>query len=392
MSHKHIIFFALLLTVVQICTADEQSMNRALDMWKQQEAEYRAALSLASTPEERSALPPPSPNDIAAALWKSIRTRTGTREVTTGRRKKTEKRTQVTYEFDEEWAAPAVVWFLKYPDALAKLFEESPQKLSVYAQALLDSVKYKHYSSPLIADACAALAENTSREVYDVLQKIYTENTDSAARAAAALAMSIMLADRNLADEEGGLARARAQRLYLIRQALRIAPPEQRFGAISLTDVAQELIYRIRFLDIGAIPPRLKVTNMQGAEELFPVQGKVNLIFFWDPAEDVGMSIMQKQASLRKQFPQVVLCPIVVHSDIEPWRKMLQDNNVELCYMDDEQGTAGRSYRVSRLPHAVLVDEHSRILYSGYPDMQLQTALNEHGMRASTKNEAQRAK
>ncbi len=375
----------------QLCPADEQSMNQALDMWKQQEAEYQAALSVATTPEQRKSLPPPSTGEVAAALWKAVRTRTGTREVPLqpkerrGKNAGKETRKVATYEFDEEWAAPAVVWFLNHPDDLAKLFEDSPQKLPTYAQALLESVKQKHFSSPLIADACAVLAGNSSKDVYDVLQKIYTQSTHQAARASAALAMSVMLANRNLVDEEGGPARARAKRLSLIRQALQLAPQDQKFGSVSLTDAAQELIYRIRRLDVGAIPPQLKLSDTQGAEQLFPVAGKPNLLFFWDPSEDVGLSIMQKQASLQKQYPQLVLCPIVVHGEREEWLKMLHDNGVQICYMDDEQGTGGRAYRVSQLPHAVLVDEHARILYSGYPDMQLQTALNEwqHGARKS---------
>ncbi len=398
MKRGHVVGIVLVTAgaVSQLCPANEQSMRQALDMWKQQEAEYQAALSVATTPEQRKSLPPPSTGEVAAALWKAIRTRTGTREVPLqpgerrGKSAGKGARKVATYEFDEEWAAPAVVWFLNRPEVLAKLFEDSPQKLPVYAQALLDSVKNKHYSSPLIADACAVLAGNSSKDVYDVLQKIYTHNTYPAARAGAALAMSVMLANRNLVDEEGGPARARAKRLSLIRQALQLAPPEQRFGPVSLTDAAQELIYRMKVLDIGAIPPQLKVSDTQGTEQLFPVAGKANLLFFWDPGEDVGLSIMQKQASLKKQYPQLVLCPIVVHGEREEWLKVLHDNGVQTCYMDDEQGTTGRAYRVSQLPHAVLVDEHARILYSGYPDMQLQTALNEwqqHGSRNSPPSE-----
>lgn len=368
--------------LLPLSRANEQQMKQALELWEQQEAEYHAALSVATTPEQRDAILPPSTGEVAEALWKSIRGLTGTRDVPDtagGGRGKVDNRSQKkikTYEMDEPWAAPAVVWFLNHPESLAKLYEKDPQKLAVGAQALLNSVRYRHFGSPLIGEVCAKLAQNSGADVYEVLQKIYERNSHPAARGAAALAMSVMLANPTLAGEVGGRAHARAKRIYLIRQALILSPQDAQFGDVSLTDAAQELIYRISKLDEGAIPPRIKVVDAHGTDSLFPVVGKANLIFFWDPEEDVGFSIMRKQAALIAQYPQLVLCPVVVHRTREELEKLLRENGIKVCYMDDEQGTAGRAYRVSQLPHAVLVNEHSQVLYSGYPDMQLQSALN----------------
>ena len=376
------VFMAMQLLGSWAC-GGEAEMKSALEYWSQREAEYNAALSVATTDEQRASLPPPSATDFAPRLWKAVRNQTGTREVTApGVRQTKGKETSATrkvptYEFEEDWAAPAVVWFLNHPEALAKLYEKSPKKLATYAEALLDSVDNKHYSSPLIGGACAKLAENTGAQVYAVLEKIYERNTTPAVRGAAAMAMSIMLANPNLAEAGGGRARVRAKRIYLIRQALNLSPEDAKFGELTLTQVAEEQIYRIRNLGVGTIPPQLKLTDSSGQSNTFPVLGKVNLIFFWSPAEDVGLSIMKKQSALMKQYPSLELCPVVPHSESEQLQGMMTEQGILTCYMDDEKGTAGSAYRVNQLPMAVLVDEHARILYLGYPDMQLQAALNE---------------
>ncbi len=379
MKMRTIVGVAMAILTLPKLHAGEQEMKAALDMWAQRQAEYKAVLSVATTQQQRDSIPEPSASEVAPALWKAIRKQTGTRAQAPQARAGSGHAMQgtvATHEFDEPWAAPAVVWFLNHPETLAKMYENSPQKLAMYAKALLEAVRYRHYNSPLIGEACAKLAENNGSDVYEVLQKVYERNTTPAARAAAALAMSIMLANPAVAGEEGGLARARAKRIYLIRQALNLAPQDAMFGAVNLTDAASELIYRITQLEEGAIPPRLKLTDPQGKERLFPEVGKVNLIFFWDPSEDVGMTIMQKQAALLQQYPDLVLCPVVVNGEREGWLRMMQNNGIKICYMDDEQGTSGRAYRVEHLPHAVLVNEHARVLYHGYPNMQLQAALD----------------
>ncbi len=365
--------------------ANEQEMREALARISQQEKEYQAALSLAATDEQRSAIIPPSADEAAAALWKSVRSKTGTKEVPltspvtrrgTQNTKTPTTRRVPTYEFEEDWAAPAVVWLLNHPDALAKLFPDAPQKLAQVAHNLLDSVLNKHYTSPLVADLCPHFAENTDEQVYDVLKKIYEKNTDPSAKGAAALAMSIMLANPSLAAEEGGQAQIRAKRIFLIRQALNTAPGNAFFGNASLTEVAQEQIYRIRRLSIGAIPPQVALTTPNGTPAVFPTPGKHTLLFFWSPAEDVGLTVMQKQQSLLKRYPNLIVCPIVQHMQPEQLSAMLKEQEIAVSYADDAKGTAATAYRVRQLPHAVLLSPSCRILFTGYPDMQLQTALD----------------
>lgn len=352
------------LALAATAQAGVKEMQEALGEWQQQMAEYQAVLKLAPTDEARSELLPPSAEDVASKIWRAV----SKKKADTG-----------TYEFDEEWAAPAVIWLVQHPEAFAKIYESKPRELSYFAQQLLNSIQNKHYKSPLIAEACPKLAESTSDSVYKILEKVYTQNEDPTAKGCAALALSIMLSTPALASTEGGYARTRSKRIYYILQALNVAPGNAMFGGATLTQVAEEQIYRLRHLSTGSITPRLKLTDAkEGKPVLFPREGKANLIFFWSPEEEVGLNMMRKQRTLPKQYPGLELCPIIPYGEREEIARILQENQIEICYTDDEQGTAGLDYRVSQLPMAVLVDERAHILYIGYPDLQLQTALEAH--------------
>lgn len=362
----------LLLPAALPLQAGEKQMQQALGEWQQQLAEYRAAAGYATAEEP---LLPPAPEDIAGKLWRAVSGVTG-KKVPPATGKK-EKREAPSYEFEEAWAAPAVIWLLQHPEAFAKVLESKPKELAYFAQRILNSVQNTHYSSPGIAEACPKLAESTSDLGYKILEKIYEQNNDPKARSCAALALSSCLAKPTMASAEGGYARTRSKRLYYLKQALSIAPGDTMYGELTLTQAAQEQIYLLRHLSTGSIPPRILVADMEGHTTTLPKEGRPNLIFFWSPAEEVGLGMMRKQASLQKRYPKLELCPIVPHGERAELTAILQENGINTCYMDDAPGTAGKDYRVSQLPLAVLVDAHARILYIGYPDMQLQAALEQ---------------
>ena len=345
----------------------EQAMQQAMSEWTQQIAEYQAALSLATTEEQRAELPPPTPEEVAPKIWRSV-----------SKAVKTQgggKKGATTYEFDEEWAAPAVIWLVQHPEAFAKALEDRPKELPRYAKAIMNSLLNTHYKNPLIAEACPKLAESSGDLSYKILKRIYAENPDATAKGCAALALSLMLSNPTLMHEEGGEAGARRKRVFYIMEALNTAPGNAMFGTASLTQVATEEIYRLRNLSIGSIPPRITLSDKDGQPAVFPQSGKPNLIFFWSPGEEVGLSLMSKQNALAKQYPDLIICPIIPYGDRDDMVSMMQANDMQSCYQDDVQGTAGSAYRVAQLPHAVLVDERARVLYIGYPDMRLQTAL-----------------
>ncbi len=363
--------------------ANPADMGTAFYAWKQQMAEYHAAVKHAQTPEQQAAVQMPDASKVAAELWKSISGKTGQREVSVrltpeqrmrGAKPATEKRD--TYEFEEAWAAPAVVWFVNHPQELARLFENKPRQLSFYADALLDSLERHHYASPVIAECIAKLVETPDSRTYNILEKVYNRNPERLARGYAALGMSILLANPSIAAEAGSQAVARGKRVYYLKQALALTPEDATFGHSSISDIVLEESYRLKHLSVGSVPPQISVRDTAGAQHSLPVAGKPTLIVFWNPAERVSAEIARKLPSLKQKYPELELAAITASADAEELEKSLADNGVEATYIDDASNSAGKTYRVTHVPTAVLLNERCSILYLGYPDLHLQAAID----------------
>lgn len=374
---------AALIGAAASVSADQAAMSIALLQWEQQLREYQAALKVAQTDDQRAALRTPDGKDIAQALWKSVNKKTGTRDKLV--RPSDEERMNgatdsvkkvATYEFDEYWATPAVVWFLNHPQAFASVFDNKPRQVSYFANAMIESVERIHYASPHIAEACAKLAESPSVRIYEILEKIYTRNQNPAARANAAMAMSILLSNPSIASAESSPAIARSKQYYFLRQAVLQAPDDAMYGSVTLNEMATEMAYALENLSMDAVPPQVEVIDKDGNKVLLPTPGQPTLLFFWTPNESIGLDIVQRQELLTKQFPNLRFCPISVHQDAEQWQSMLTELGIPQAYMDNEKNSAGQAYRISQLPFAVLVNERCRILFIGFPNQQLQAALN----------------
>lgn len=379
MKYRRLVPFLFLLANAH---ADEAAMKQALSVWEQEMVEYRAAQEFAKTPEQRAQLPAPDGLDVAASLWQAISAKTGEREETVqpgyAERKKGAKpatRKIPTYEFEQEWALPAVVWFVCHPQAFVKALENKPRQQAYFSEALLDSIKRIHFRAPGIAPACAKLAEGTTSQVYDILEKIYLHNQDAAARSNAALGMSLMLGNPLLAGTTGS-ANTRAKRVYYLKQALTLAPDDAMFGDFPFHDIAGELTYNLRYLSVGSIPPQIKVRRLDGKDELLPQPGKAHLLFFWSPQDEAGAEAVRHMQAAQDRYPDLVICPVIPYQEEPGWSQQMEQKGISDCYMDDEQGTAARSYRLRRLPTAVLLSDRCRILYIGEPGLQLQTSID----------------
>lgn len=366
---------ALALTLPALATQD--AMNQALNAWQARLNEYKAAVQQAPTEEAKAAVAMPDGLDIAPALWQSVCGVTATHQEETRGKKKGEKqlRTVRSYEFEQGWAAPAVVWFLNHPEALtAAIGADKPAQVTAFTQLLQKSLSETHFAAPAVAGVCATLSTGTSVDEYDTLEKIYTRNQDPEARACAAMAMSLMLSNPMVQGIAGSEAMVRGKRIYYLKQALLLAKEETEFGGALLSEVAKEQTYRLRRLTTGCVPPQMKLRDAQGKEQTFPKPGKMNLLFFWSPQESVGSGLIARMGELQKKYPELEICPIApapADGETEP---QTAPEGVTL-YTDDAKGTAGTDYRITVVPTAVLLAPNSTILYIGYPDMRLQSAL-----------------
>ncbi len=363
--------------------AAPEAMNAALNIWKQQMTEYNAALKYAQTPEQKAAVALPQAGKVAGALWKSINGKTGKRDVLVqpspqerlqGAKPRIEKRD--SYEFEQDWAAPAVIWFVNHPEELARLFEGKPRQLSFFADALLDAIERHHYDSPLMGDAVAKLTEGANSRSYNILEKIYKRNPDPITRGYAALGLSIMLSTPLVAAEAGSPAIARGKRVYYLRQALALTPEDAMFGSASVSDIVVEQSYRLKNLSVGSVAPQITVTDMGGKPVTLPQVGKPTLLFFWNPAVAASADMARKLPTLNQKYPELQLAAITTAPDSDEARRALEESGVAQSYLDTAEHAAFSAYRVAQVPTAVLLNERCSILSIGFPDMHLQAALD----------------
>lgn len=374
---------AALISAAATATADQASMDNALEHWNRLMREYQAALKVAQTPNQMEAIRRPNGEEVALLLWHSVNKKTGTRrqlvKPTDEQRMKgavDSYKNVPTYEFEQDWAAPAVAWFINHPEDFATVFNGRQNQVSYFANAMIESVEHVHYASPHIAEACAKLSESPSVRIYELLQKIYTRNQAPEAKASAALAMCILLSNPTIASAESSPEMARRKQLYFLRQAIMMAPENAMFGNVTLNHMAAEMTYALTNLSLDCVPPQMQLIDKDGNTVKFPQPGKPTLLFFWTPTDSLGLDIVQRQEQLTNQFPDLVFCPISVNQPLADWQAMLQENGISNAYMDNEQNSGGQAYRVSQLPMAVLVNERCRILFIGFPNQQLQAALN----------------
>lgn len=363
--------------------AGEQEMNKALADWQGRLDEYTAACRAA----KGAAPAPPDPAEIAPALWAAVSAKNGTKQVQIPltpeeRKRKATPRTKTApaYEYEAPWAAPAVAWLLSHPAALASLYPDSPRRAARTAETLLRTVETTHYRSPAIADACAALAEGDGVVTLPLLRRIFQENPDRKARGLAAVAMSLMMENPDVALSEGD--NARTLQVYYMRQALLLCPEGTLYNGTPVERVAEEQVYRLKHLVPGGIPPIVKVQDLQGQASVFPVKGKATLLLFWTPEEEVGTNIVRKQALMQQEYPGLVFCPITAPG--EAARQAITDAGVENTYLDNEAAVVSRAFRVPSVPWAVLITPKGHVAYYGYPNLQLQAALPEALRQAET--------
>ncbi len=384
MNKRDVLSLLLLLgSAAAPALATPEAMNAALHSWNQQMAEYNAAVKYARTPEQQSAIAQPDGSRVAGALWKSVSAKTGQREVLVhptaqermrGEKPHTEKRD--TFEFEETWAAPAVIWFANHPDALAALFENKPRQLNFYVDALLDAIERRHFDNPMLRGCIAKLAEGENSRSYQILEKIYARNPDPVARGYAALGMSIMLNNPLVAAVAGNQSMIRGKRVYYLKQALALTPEDAMFGNTSVSDIVVEQSYRLKHLSVGSVPPQITVGTLSGKTQTLPEVGKPTLLLFWHPSDPTSKDIARKLPTLNQKYPQLQLAAITAAADNEDAKKALADSGVEATFLDTAENTAVSTYRINQLPTAVLLGPRCTILYIGYPDMHLQAALD----------------
>ncbi len=387
-SRLALLSLALLLSS-PLAQADEPSMLRALRNWQQTQQDYQVALRrVADDPEARAALlrTPPSGRGIAKELWKSISKRTGSRLITPPKSAKRPPYRVPSYEYEQAWAAPAVIWWLQHSDLLHTVV--ASDKVEHTLQSLLSAAERLHYAHPSMADLCPVLAQSKSARSYDLLEKIFQKNPTAQARANAALAMGLLLRHENIYSIEGNPEEARAKRVSYIRYALQTAPKGSYFGTLPFETVALEEIYQLSNLSPNSIPPQIFPTASDGTTRALPVVGEAQLLYFWDPLDSASTALLRTASPLKKQYPYLQFRAItagITHDEILNSPDMALP---DVTHYIDREGKAIQAYRIPKAGFAILISDKTKILYIGEPNLKLQAAINAYDAqrtRASTR-------
>ncbi len=387
MNPSSIIALLALSSSVFLSHANEQSMNKALSAWNKANAEITAALKQTTDPEERAILQRSAPKAevTAKALWNSISKRLGTRLVQyTSNGKKMEKRVP-TFEYEELWAAPAVIWLLQHSDALGRSLSSSAYSHAL--KSLLDSVERVHYIHPDMAQLSHILVRTPSVRSYEILEKVFMNNSSPRAQSCAALAMSIMLRDENVYSIEGSKEMAQAKRLFYIRHALRTAPANTTFGALRIEEVALEELYLIQQLEEGSIPPLISVIDEKNTIEL-PVADRVQILFFWEKNDPASLAVLKTLTKVKEKYPFADFYAITTGIDRSELTNAIPEasRSVVKSYLDPK-ADAIYAYRVPKASYAVLINEKGRLLYRGEPNLKLEAALAQYQVNQSGRSE-----
>ncbi len=361
-----------------LAIANEAEMQKILHSWNKSQQKHDAALREAVTDEDRRAimLTAPQPSSIVKSVWKSISKRTGTRLIPGAKGTKQPDRRVPTYEYDEAWAAPAVIWCLQHSNELRKAMKSSEVDGAV--RSLLNSVERLHYIHPDMADLCPTLAKSATARSYDILEKILQSNSNPRARAHAALAMSLLLSNENVSSIAGSPEKALGMRIAYIRYALENAPAGDYFGTLRLEEIAIEELYIVNHLTLGAIPPQIHVANTRGQVQALPIVGEAQLFYFWSPMDPASIALLRTAASLHSEFPYIKFRAItagITAAEIEENPAMALEH-VE--HFIDTEGKAIQDYRIPKAGFAVLISPKARVLYIGEPNMKLQAAINSY--------------
>ncbi len=387
---RHLSYILTLGLLTTLAMANEAEMQNIITSWKLRQQDVQNSLRQATSAEERRDIlaAAPQPSSIANALWKSISKRTGTRLIPAAKGSKRPDRRVPTYEYEEVWAAPAVIWWLQHADLLTKVVKANAVDATL--RSLLGSVERLHYAHPDMAELCPTLAASPSARSYDLLEKILTSNTNPRARSHAALGMSLLLKDENVYSIEGSPKDALSKRIAYIRYALEQAPAGDYFGTQRLEDIAMEELYHINKLSVGSIPPQVALTDSKGQAQLLPTVGEAQLFYFWSPLDPASIALLRTATSLKKQFPTIHFKAITTGISTQEINENPELSIPEVQHYIDPQGKAIQDYRVPKAGYAVLISPRARILYIGEPNMKLQAAINSYDTESQKEQEATR--
>lgn len=329
--------------------ADEAGMKNVLADWHMRQSDWESAFKTAESDEKRADLMKSRPDAVPVAreLWRQV------------------GRDLQRPETQKPYLLPAVVWFLDHPQAVAQAFPQGDTARKVVVLCL-DSLENTLFREQRAGKAAYALSNSRDLRCRVILEQIKDYNPFQEDQGLAALGLSIVMKETTgMLQDDIRLVAARGK---LLKDAI-IKCYDSNFGPVPVQKLVKEELYEIRNLNIGQTGPKIILPSSATGEEVtLPTGDKPVLVVFWDPGDVRSVQFLEKAASLRKEFPGLMVMPVAPGSS-ENVKRALLNLKMDIPSLVDEKAVAFKDYRVMITPRVYLLDPKGKILMRGAPDM-----------------------
>lgn len=182
-------------------------------------------------------------------------------------------------------------------------------------------------------------------------------------RGVAAIALAVVLSDIG----DTGLNNAR--RLTLVKEAI-IHANDVKLGGTAVSDVAMEMVYRLKNLCKNCVAPAFVGVDSSGSRvSLSDYRGKAVMLVFWssfDLSNEKTIELLALMRKVEKQYVGKQFALIGVNKDqIGNLRELEKGRVTTRVNLSDPQQAIFKKYRVGTPPHCYVIDKQGRIQFSG---------------------------
>lgn len=195
------------------------------------------------------------------------------------------------------------------------------------------------------------------------IEKAQKKITDPKQQGIAAVSLAIVL------SEMGNSAVNNARRLSLVKEAV-IKSADQPVGNTKVSDIAMEMVHRLKNLSKGCAAPEISGVDSSGmAVRLSQYRGKVVMLVFWssfDLPVDKTIDLLAFMRNVEKQYAGKNFVLIGVNKDqIANLRELEKEAQTSSKNISDPQQKIFQLYRVGSPPQSYVIDQQGKINFTG---------------------------
>lgn len=273
----------------------------------------------------------------------------------------------------QDWTLEPAAWFLTLTSTI---YSPSPggvaaPAFATEAEAIRRAVETHHIASPKLTPVCFALTAGADPGSLALLQKIEAANPDPQIQGVAAIAAAMVL------KSSGDTPELLAKRLTNIRKAI-IQSADVEFNGTSVSKIAADELYIIRYLTKGRVAPDLQGTDSAGRPlSLSQFQGKIIVLLFWNTSLAEANQIVSFADNLtRKYQDQSVVILGVSNDPTDTLRGFQADGTIKFPNFSDPQNKLAPEYRIGSLPVAYVLDADRKVSFAGNPGSFVEFAVD----------------